>query len=808
MQYFSHVKELENNKRIGSKTIKEHINGVNQKAQKAIYPHLNFSVDFHQLKDFICDLSRYHDLGKFTSYFQKYLLTGRTENESLKSHARVGAFAAINLYSNKDEKLSLLIYYLVHKHHRNLENFTKDNFFSKSEAIRIENNFKKQYNDLHKKILDIENELSINKLSDILVFPDSDDIINIYEDVIEDEPNIENYYFINYCFSLLIEADKLDASETLLYTRKEIKTDLVDAYIGVAQYPEFDDMCKLTQNQRRNFARNQVVSQLNNKDVYNQQLFTLTAPTGIGKTLTALDFALKLRAEIAKEKDGYQAQIICALPFINIIEQTLEVYEQVLGDAIKVLAHYQFADIFGENKKENEEDGDDYNKKKMQLDTWQADVVITSFVQFLETLIGNRNKLLKKFNHFTGSIIILDEVQTIRLGDLPLIGSALYYLTKFLDCRVVLMTATKPKIFELANQEILNDEGEEAKAFELLTNFNDVFAVNERTKIIPLIDKTLNETKDFVSDFKEKWDVRKSCLIVVNKVQRSIDLFDAIKKFVEENNFDNPVHCLSTNRTPIERFHTICDIKNEMSCKKQKPILIATQVVEAGVDLDFDMGFRDLGPIDSIIQVAGRINRNNKKAKESPLYVVDFGDCGKIYDSITDSRAKSALNQYPNGVSEKAYLSLIENYFQEMSDSSSFEKSRKIFQSMKNLQYSEHPDKLAVKNYKVINDSRNTLSVYIEIDYRAVEVKEAFKKFIKGDLPKANFEKNYKRDFHQRIIAVPNYLLDELKGDGSIIELTENIYILTKDELQSCYSFETGFIRKPKDREKESTIML
>src|SRR5690554_5724458 len=110
----------------------------------------------------------------------------------------------------------------------------------------------------------------------------------------------------------------------------------------------------------------------------------------------------------------------------------------------------------------------------MAMDTWQADIVITSFVQFFQTLIGKRNKLLKKFNHFANAIIILDEVQALRLDQMPLLGASLFYLSKFLKSRIILMTATRPKIFELAEQEILDKLGEKVNPKELLINYEEV----------------------------------------------------------------------------------------------------------------------------------------------------------------------------------------------------------------------------------------------------------------------------------------------------------------------------------------------
>src|SRR5207249_8290515 len=140
------------------------------------------------------------------------------------------------------------------------------------------------------------------------------------------------------------------------------------------------------------------------------------------------------------------------------------------------------------------------------------------------------------------------------------------------------------------------------------------------------------------------WQPSKSCLIVVNKVNRCIELYNQTKAYLDKNELKNPLYCLSTNIVPSDRLYIIERLKLDLKFGKA-PILIATQVVEAGVDLDFDMGIRDLGPIDSIVQVAGRINRHSNPLEPErpylPLYVVDLGDCQKIYNEPTTTQARN-----------------------------------------------------------------------------------------------------------------------------------------------------------------------
>ena len=500
-EFLSHIERDKNKKILRKKFIKIHIsnilNIISKSFQNSEYTEKLFNV--------ISISAKFHDLGKYTNYFQDYLING-ISRQPYHYHSLIGANTVYNILSEDNEtEISLISYFIVYHHHSNLDNILKC-FDTNSNSHKIQ--MKNQAKDLISKLNIIEKELEVKFTSGIPKQPI--DLFDETERIIFDNPNIQNYFLTNYLFSLLIEADKLDASDTPIYDRKPISANAVDKFIGQIDESKLGKIKTLKkQNDLRNYVRLNVVNQLENKEILNQKIFTLTAPTGIGKTLTSLDFALKLK-ETIREKENREAQIIYALPFINIIEQGLDVYNKVLPNDVNILAHYQYADVFGKDikyKKKENDDEKNYNQKLMTLDTWQSDIVITSFVQFFETLIGNRNKLLKKFNHYAGSIIILDEVQTIRLELIPLIGAALFYLAKFLGARIILMTATKPKIFELAFEEILKNERVTEKhkiSKELLNDHNEVFKKFSRTRIIPLLEKPLNNEDDFIKVFNEK----------------------------------------------------------------------------------------------------------------------------------------------------------------------------------------------------------------------------------------------------------------------------------------------------------------
>jgi len=805
MTYFSHSKETEHGKIKGSKLLKNHIQGVKEKALKQFYDGVNFNQDIEELRYLVKVITDFHDLGKYTSYFQDYLLQRGKIDFKLKQHSRFGGYAAYHFLKDEDEKKAFIALFIIFHHHLQLIDLDDIAHKINGNSQRI---FEEQLKSVKSALKTISEDLEIEYkyFKNILYFPNKQTLRKQARVWVRREQDIADYFLINYLFSLLIEADKLDASETLLYNLKEIAQDWVDKRFGAPGLSGFQDLAGLSNNKLRNYCRAEVISHLQDDDILDQYLFTLTAPTGIGKTMTALDFALKLKSKLRSERD-HEAQIIYALPFINIIEQAIDEYQVTFSDEdLRILGHYQFADVFGIQKGSDDESSA-YHQKLMTLDTWQSDVVITSFVQFFETVISNRNKLLKKFNHLAGSIIILDEVQTLRLDQMPLIGATLYYLAKFMDARIIMMTATKPKIFRLAEEEILENEGESVYPKELLTSHEKVFSLFERSAIHPILNSLTNEEEKSVQFVEEvfdlRWEIGKSCLIVCNTVNRSIEIYDKIKKYLEERGTNNPIFYLSTNTIPADRMDRIKEIKKAIEQKKA-PILIATQVVEAGVDLDFDMGFRDVGPIDSIIQVAGRINRNNNKTRQySSLFIVDFEECQKVYGQITYRQSKKALKGH-EVIPESDYLGIIERYFDDISERSSFRTSREYFKSMKSLKYDsdDKQNDYPVSAFRIIEESDLYRPVFIERDEEASFLREKYLEKIIGDISREDFDRNYKMDFQQHIISVPHYYTDTLLP---INEYEENILVVSLTELAEFYHEESGFIR---DQETDSIMIL
>ena len=812
--FYSHAGYNAEGKKVGVKQIIEHTFGVREKAMRQLFSGITFEEVQNEVdwKHFLSVIVLFHDLGKYTTFFQSYLLDLPHEKD-LKQHARFGAQAVLQLIETSKE-LAYVGYFIIKNHHRNLHcpsSGQQDGLLDKSRFLDIQQIFNRQKEDTRTHWEQIQSELGIPTLEKLLALPERRSFSRWIEDWIEYGSSPHRYFLINYFFSLLIEGDKLDASGTVQLSRAQLPDDAVSSLI------EARKSVPTEHNLLRTKVRNEVLQNLESPGILDHKLFMLTAPTGIGKTLTALDFAIKLRNRLP-----HNPQIITGLPFINIIEQTLTEYRNVFKETdIKILGHYQYADIFSvkdDSVTSEEEDSEkDYGRKRMELETWQADIVVTSYVQLLQTIISNKNKILLKFNHLAGAIVIMDEVQSIRLEQVPLIGAVIYFMSKHLGTRFILMTATKPLIFELAESVILKKytPSEKINPIQLIHNPEQIFRAFHRTQIIPLIDQKINEVSDFGNLFSQYWRPEKSCLVVCNTVNRSIEVFETLKDVLKKLGASNPIYYLSTNVLPAHRMDIIMQIKAHIA-NREKPILVSTQVVEAGVDLDFDMGFRDLGPIDSIVQVAGRINRENSAdRKYSPLFIVNFGDCKKIYGSITEVQALNAIGNTP--ILEPEYFQLVDAYFNAVSDSknATYMYSESVFRAIVQLKYDgdKTEDCIPINKFQVIENDNKGVSVFVEYCEEALEARKAYQSLYdwtnRGDrfLLKGKFEKDHKRTFHQHIIAVPKYYIEGLPLICPEIPDMQ-IYFVGKDNLQEWYQLPVGFNRSRAKIERNQSLSL
>ena len=837
-----------------SRRYEDHVAGVQQLAAASFYPGVSFgnlpgwaafaakqvtgasAQALDTWRAFFSEVVALHDIGKLTHYFQTYLFIqeGRVPpfDPDLKGHTHFGALVAFDRLRGLDPGLAYLAAYLIAHHHRGLSQPGPGGLLSFAAPERER---RMRIHEQQAAALPAPETLqALVALRDLRIapvpLPDQDDAYDLMDagDAWARRKGgrdargaqlrgLETFFCVNYLFSLLIEADKLDASGTQRYERRAGHPLAAERHVrslgggsaGANAGPSpaaapgpgaFGAGLPISadKNERRNQARAEVLAHLDRDDILERRLFTLTAPTGLGKTLTGLDFALRLRGRLMAR--GHRPQIIVALPFVNIVEQTLAVYEAALAgqsvpetERLRVRGHYQFADVFATADTDAHtgategKDSRAYDQARMSLDTWQADVVVTTFVQLFQSIATGRNAALKKFNHLAGAILILDEVQSLPPPLAPFIGTLLHYLTRCLDTRAVMMTATQPLIVGQANRVLAKcGVPHRLEPLDLLPRAADYFATQTRTRLVLELDErqTFVDGDDstaeeaFVARFRESWTGEESQLVVVNTVNRSLRVLKALAEDYEPEVEAGRVlfFYLSTNVLPIQREQRIAEIKAALQAAREgkgpRVILVATQVVEAGVDLDFDRGWRDFGPVASLVQVAGRVNREGSLGRTAEVHVVRFGerqasgavrlDAHWVYSGDINRASESALATRGRHVEEAGYLTLAEDYFG-AADQGIYTTSRKLFESAEVLDYAE-----VEKHFQLIEESSATVSVYVpfgKTDTERAVAQAASKAYVelataavdpeaRRDM-KAAFETRYGTAFRKRLLNVP-----------------------------------------------------
>lgn len=331
-------------------------------------------------------------------------------------------------------------------------------------------------------------------------------------------------------------------------------------------------------------------------------LFTLTAPTGAGKTLSMLAFALRHAA------GNKLRRIVMVIPYLSIIDQTVEVYRgfyrRFMGDTAArsyVLENHSLA-----GTKMSRDDSPDHHPgynadPRLQAENWDAPIVVTTSVQFLESLFANRPAACRKLHRLADSVILFDEVQTLPLN---LVGSVLASLRRLHDrfgVSIVFSTATQPA-FESLSRSVADRVGGPWNPNELAAPTLNLF--NQARRVI--CHWPGRDERTAWPDLAEKLADLDQTLCIVNLKRHALELL----KIMEENGVEDLYH-LSTSMCPAHREQTLREIHRRIK-EKQTCRLVATQCVEAGVDLDFPCVYRTFGPLDAVAQAAGRCNRNGR----------------------------------------------------------------------------------------------------------------------------------------------------------------------------------------------------
>lgn len=337
----------------------------------------------------------------------------------------------------------------------------------------------------------------------------------------------------------------------------------------------------------------------------------LNLPTGAGKTLSGLRYALRHAEVFGKER------IFFISPLLSILEQNAGEIRRALGDDSIVLEHH--SDIVT-----NDLSDDELNRYELLCDSWNSPIVITTLVQFLQTLFSDKTTSVRRFHTLSNSVIVIDEVQTVPIKMLSLFNSAVNFLAEVCNATVILCSATQPYLEGVPHPLIGCKDVIEPS---VVKKYASVF---ERNSISYKGKRLLFDIPQLISELTERY---RSVLVVCNKKDQASTLFDMTRDMCDER------YHLSAGMCTAHRKSTLAKIRESLKDDRGKRILcISTQVIEAGVDISFDAVIRLCAGLDSIVQSAGRCNRNGENKTDAPVWIVDCFDedllrLGDIHDA-------------------------------------------------------------------------------------------------------------------------------------------------------------------------------
>ena len=431
--------------------------------------------------------------------------------------------------------------------------------------------------------------------------------------------------FIKLTFSCLVDADRLDA-----YRHENGKEEIIPLDCDKMLDSLTNHLAQKSSNSNISQFRQEISDGCAQAGLRERGIYKLEVPTGGGKTFASLRFAL------THAKKHKLDRIIYVIPYLSILGQTANEMRNALGvDTATVLEHHS-----GFLSDENKEMPKYYN---LQTDRWDAPIILTTQVQFLESVFSAKGSDLRKLHNIANSVIIFDEAQSIPVKCVHLFNGAINFLNCICGTTVLLCTATQP----------LLDKVLRPVRFSPNPSLVECATLSKRTHIVNAIihtGYTYSQLADFVLD-KHK----DSTLVIVNTKSAAKQLYDELN-----DREISSIH-LSTNMCAAHKDESIATLRQKLD-NKEPVICISTQLIEAGVDISLECVIRDVAGLDSIFQAAGRCNRHGEFGEVKNVYVVNIAgeNLTKLPDIAKGAEITKQLFAQNRGDDINAYY---EEYF-------------------------------------------------------------------------------------------------------------------------------------------------
>jgi len=637
MKYYAHTAEDEHGRRLKDQShwqlLKDHLQAVSELAKgfgSFLGPELENEAELAGLL---------HDLGKYRTEFQAYL-RGERGSSADTQHAVFGAAWAFDRAASENKLAGMA--FAVAGHHAGLHDLADLQELVRSPKLRP-----------------LETASGVLPLLKSEVQASPGKALASLSDPPSPPPYVRDAlatdFYSRLLFACVVDADRLD---TATWPAKPAPEQLLQAERLLASV--------LAERQQKNIAnpdsplktlRNRVFDTCLARADRAQGFFSLTVPTGGGKTLASMAFAL------AHAKAHGLRRVIVVIPYLSIIEQNAAEYRRILGEDVVLENHSGVRPA---------EDRSEEEKSRLELisENWDAPVIVTTSVQFLESLFAASPSRCRKLHRIPRSVVIFDEVQTLPAHLLAPSFSVFRELQKNYGVSFVFCSATQPAF----------RRGGSLPA--------DFFAPNELQEIAPdppeLFQQLRRVDYHMPSDgeamdwpaLAERLSTEPQVLCVVNLTRHAKELWEELGR---RTGTQEPIH-LSAALCPQHRLDLIKDIRRRLNPENHENCrVISTQLIEAGVDVDFPVVWRALGPLDSIVQVAGRCNREGRLAAgqmhvfrpadnklPGDLYETATGHTNKTLQSLGDATSRLATDP-----------ALFADYFQQLYSDLNLDYARK-----------------------------------------------------------------------------------------------------------------------------------
>lgn len=609
------------------------------------------------LKEMWCNVITFHDLGKHNPNFQRNVLGKKDVKKDAiyapagNGHSALSAVIYMDYYYKRIKRIGgeagkrlciplVCNAYAIARHHSGLISL-KDFIYSLTEGNHrgIIEILQKKYNDILMETFELKNN-DIKKLSNLL---------SQTEQIQTEKQGIWLYFYEKLTYSMLVAADYYATSgfmsgvniENLggmdsaldffqVYQSTEVNEDIRKYEEEI--YPM--DLAKLKEEKQINVLRNEIFLDaekqlLKEKD---KNIFYLEAPTGSGKSNISINLSLQLAM-----LDSQLKKIYYVYPFNTLVEQNQEILQDIFKESPQILSNIAVINSItpikcvqeGRKAGEKEEDDNYYEKALLNRQFLNYPFILTTHVSFFDVIFGDNKESVFAFHQLAGSIVVLDEIQSYKNS---IWGEMIIFLTElaeFMNMKIIIMSATLP------NLEILKEKSEQTAY--LIQDRNKYFChpcFKERVEIRSELLREVNSVEQLYCHVKKMCGRHKKILVEFITKAHAEEFYHILK--VDEE-IEEEIFCMTGDDSIFERKKIIREIK-----KEDVPIiLVSTQVVEAGVDIDMDIGYKNIAKMDSEEQFLGRINRSYGEGKKGIVFFFQLDTPGKVY--VDDIRSECEL---------------------------------------------------------------------------------------------------------------------------------------------------------------------